>query len=192
MRKLSEFSIRLGSLGLICGLYVAALAGCGGSSSSANPIHTPTATGTATATATLTATPTATATADVIKFSPTSVQLTPGKASSFTINMTALDSNGSPITPSGANPLNFQTYGAPAAAMTPTALAITSSSSVTISYNGAPLPNNVMIDAWIKDPGLTGSYSLGQTLALPQNATCALGTNSYSVPLVNAQLSDDR
>ena len=189
--KLFEISIRLGSLGLICALYVAGLTGCGGSSNSVKPAHTPTTTATATATSTLTATPTATPTADVILFSPNSTQLKPGAASTFTINMTALDSTGSPIDP-GGHTLNVRVFGAPSAAMTPVVVTpLASSYSVSIAYNGDPLPNNVMIDAWVSDSTTTpGSYAIGQTLVLPGNTTCAAGTNSYSVPLVNASIGD--
>jgi hypothetical protein len=190
--KLFRISLGPGCFWLTCALFVTALTGCGGSSNSTkSATRTPTATPTATATSTLTATPTATPTADVILFSPNSTQLNPGTASTFTINMTALDSTGSPIDP-GSHTLNVRVFAAPSAAMTPVVVTpLASAYSVNIMYNGDPLPNNVMIDAWVSDSTTTpGSYAIGQTLVLPGNTTCGAGTNSYSVPLVNASIGD--
>ena len=150
------------------------LAGCGSSSSGPGPKPTPTATGTAT--------PVATPTADVILFSPTSTQLTTGTSSQFTINLTALDSTGAQMTPSNTSPMYVNVYGAGAGVITPATSTLTTSSSVTFTYNGGAVPNNVLIDAWIADPTIEG-YAIGQTMVLPQNATCAAGTQNHSVPL---------
>jgi hypothetical protein len=161
----------------------AGLAACGGSSgSSAKKTPTPTATPTATATAC--ASPTATPATDAISFSPSVTTINSGTAGQFTIDMTAVDSNGTPIAPSVSNPIDVTVYGAPAGSITPSHTLITSGSAATFTYDGTPFPNNIMIDAWIKDTG-TGGAAIGQTLILQQNPTCALGTQNYSVPLTS-------
>ena len=154
------------------------LAACGSSSSGPKPKPTATATGTSTPTAT------PTPSAEQVLFSPPSVELNPGTASTFTINMTAFDSSGVPITPSSAIPMMVKVYGAESGVITPATSTLTASSSVTFTYNGGAVPNNVLIDAWIFDVTSTG-YAIGQALLLPQNLTCAPGTQTYSAPLTS-------
>ncbi len=67
----------------------------------------------------------------------------------------------------------------------PTATAV-ASPSATFTYNGGSAPNNLLIDSWINDPSSSGTVAIGQTLVLPQNATCGPGTQNYPVPLATA------
>ncbi len=151
---------------LICLL----LGACGGSSSSTSGPATPTAT--------------PTSVADTIIFSPVATTLTPSSTSSqFTITLTAYDSHGGIITPSSTNQFNLAVYGVPDGVITPPTQTL-STSSATFTYTGASFPNNVLIDAWISDPR-TGGFAIGQTLVLPQPATCATATQNYSVSLTS-------
>ena len=125
----------------------------------------------------------------VINFSPnvTSVNNplgnTPNAPQQFTISMTMCDSTGSPLIPSESNPIHVDVYGAPNGLISPTSTT-TSTGSVTFTYSGQSFPNNISINAWIKDPTNNGA-ALGVTQVLKQNTpSCTYGSTKYNIPLV--------
>ncbi len=150
-------------------------AGCGGGGGSgAQP--TPTAT--------------PTSTASVVTFSPAAVTLNNPTApslsaaqSSFTVDLTAFDSSGAPLTPTASNPITVNLYGVPAGVITPTTLKITSGTTATFQYNGGYFPNPIALQAWIADPA--GGAAIGVTQIVGQNRLpcSAFGSQSYQVPL---------
>lgn len=157
----------------------------------------PTQSTTPTTTQIMTPTPTpTTAPVDAIIFSPPVTYVnnpTAGaglgnmtaSSSQFTINLSAYDANGNPITPSVSNPIHVDVYGAPSGIITPTSTTVTSGSAVTFTYSGGFFPNNISINGWISDPG-TGGAAIGVTQVLMQNTPpCTLGSVNYSVPLTS-------
>lgn len=97
--------------------------------------------------------------------------------------MTAIDSTGHAITPSSTNPININIYGAPNGVITPTSTT-SPNGQVTIQYNGQWFPNNITINAWIKDTTNNGA-AIGVTQLLQQNkpTTYIYGATSYQIPL---------
>ncbi|MHB8383395.1 MAG: hypothetical protein ACYDC3_13790, partial [Candidatus Binataceae bacterium] len=157
--------------------WVVLTAGC---NSSNNRSSAPTATPTTVPTQSPTPTPSATATPlDQIIFSPAATNL-PSTAGTISIQLNAFDSQGHPLTPSASNPINVSVYGSPSGAITPTSTTVTGGSNLMLAYDGGAVPNNVTINAWIKDSSISG-YAIGQT----QIATsgCTVGGTSVSVPL---------
>ena len=186
----SDCRLALPSLLSVCVILIAfSAAGCG---------DNPTPTATATPTQTQTPTPTATVipAPDAVIFSPAvtyvnnpvTADVASGSdpvSSQFTINMSAFDINGNPITPSASNPIQVDVYGAPSGVIVPTSNPITSGSAATFTYNGAFFPNNISINAWIADP-VTGGAAIGVTQVLMQTTPpCTLGRINYSVPLTS-------
>lgn len=126
---------------------------------------------------------------DVVVFSPavTYVNNPTGARSNrpqkFTITLSALNSLGQPIIPSELNPYHVDVYGAPKGVMSP--ISTTSSTgAIVFTYSGDFFPNNISINAWIKDYTNNGA-ALGVTQVLQQNTPpCSYGSTSYQVPLV--------
>lgn len=129
--------------------------------------------------------------ADVITFTPSVIRVNNplgNKANApqqFTLSMTMCNAHGQPIIPSASNPIHVQVYGAPLGVISPTATT-TNTGSVTFTYNGQQVPNNISINAWIKDSSNNGA-ALGVTSILKKNTTaaCAYGNTSYHIPLVD-------
>jgi len=125
---------------------------------------------------------------DSIVFSPAVTTLTAAGPAGisipkvFSIQMSAFDANGDPITPSVSNPINVKVYGAPRGSIIPLNNNIISGSRFSFLYSGKTFPNNISVNAWITDKG-TGGAAIGQTQLLPQNPTCTFGRVNYSVPL---------
>lgn len=126
---------------------------------------------------------------DVIVFSPAVTTVnnptgsTPNTVQRFTINMTVANSLGQPINPNANNPIHVDVYGAPNGVISPTSTT-TTTGSVTFTYSGQFFPNNISINAWIKDSTNNGA-ALGVTQILQQNTLpCSSGSTSYQVPLV--------
>ncbi|HTR62753.1 MAG TPA: hypothetical protein VMH37_13675 [Candidatus Binataceae bacterium] len=194
------------------------LAGCGSSSSSApKPTPTPTVTstpgGTATPTATATgsqtpaictATPTPspapTATTSAINISPNVALNNPSSAASsttpqtFSLTFTAYDSNGNQITPTNSNFMTVNIYGdfpSPNNVISPDSFPITSANTtVTLSYNGNYFPNNLEVEAYIKDPSVSGGYALGSAVIMHANQVpCASSTVTYPIDLLTTSPS---
>jgi hypothetical protein len=150
----------------------------GGATATASATNT----ATATATPTPTVTPTMTPTADVINFSPPFSTIASGASSTVTIGLSALDAKGNPLNPTASNPVEVMVYGAAAGVISPAATAV-STPSVTFTYTGTAVHNNIMVDAWINDG--TGGFALGQTLIMPPSSDCEAGTQNYTVPLTS-------
>jgi hypothetical protein len=127
-------------------------------------------------------------TPDYINFSSAVTQVnnptgnTPNPSQVFTISMTMLNSLGQPLTPSAANPVHVNVYGAPNGAITPTSTT-TSTGTVSFVYSGQTFPNNIIINAWITDSTDNG-VALGQTMVMQQNTLpCNYSGTSYPVKL---------
>lgn len=129
---------------------------------------------------------------DVVVFSPSVIKVdnpvnnTPKPAQQFTLSMTMCNSLGQPLIPSEKNPIHIDVYGAPYGLISPTSTT-TSTGSVTLTYNGQSFPNNISINAWIKDSSNNGA-AIGVTQVLHRNnsPSCAYGSTSYQVPLVQS------
>lgn len=127
--------------------------------------------------------------ADVIAFYPTVTKVNNpvnNKSKSpqqFTINMTMCNSLGKPLIPSEQNPIHIDVYGAPHGVISPTSTT-TSTGTVTFTYSGESFPNNISINAWIKDSSNNGA-AIGVTQVLHQNTppSCTYGSTSYHVAL---------
>lgn len=131
--------------------------------------------------------------ASVILFSPNAVMLNnpsiPGPATSpttpttYTVNLTAYDSNGNILAPTAANPLHVQVYGAPEGVITPVNTTITSGTTVQFTYSGGFFPNNMEIAAWIDDP--LGGAALGTTLFVQQNRPACTGSSNFDLEMIS-------
>jgi hypothetical protein len=105
--------------------------------------------------------PSGTGTPSVIVFSPSAVMLNnpanpgaPGAPTTFTVNLTAYDSNGNVLPPTTANPLHVNVYGAPKGVITPVETELTSGTAVQFTYNGGYFPNNMEVASWINEPSV--------------------------------------
>ncbi len=102
-----------------------------------------------------------------------------------TVNMTVYNSDGDVVQPSETNPLHINVYGAPSGVLTPTQVVLTSGTSVTFTYNGAPFPNNIELAAWMNDSG-SGGASLGTTLFIhATRPACNYGSASFNVKVTS-------
>ena len=131
--------------------------------------------------------------ARVIVFTPNAVMVNnptrpsatpwPEAPATFTLNLTAYDSNGNVLQPTAENPLHVQVYGAPDGVITPVDTTITSGNAVQFTYSGGFFPNNMEIAAWIDDP--LGGAALGTTLFVQQNRPTCTGANQYDLHMVS-------
>lgn len=126
--------------------------------------------------------------AGVISFTPSNITvnnpLTGSNApQEFTVSMTMCNSQGQALIPSAANPIHVDVYGAREGVISPTSTT-TSTGTLTFTYNGQSFPNNISINAWIRDSTNNGA-ALGVTQVLQQNKPpiCSYGEISYNVPL---------
>lgn len=128
---------------------------------------------------------------DVITFSPAVTTVnnptggSPTSPQQFTINMTMCNSLGQPIIPSAKNPIHVDVYGAPDGVISPVSTTSTTGS-VTFTYSGQAFPNNISINAWIRDSSNNGA-ALGVTQVLQQNTpACQYRPTTYQVPLTQS------
>jgi hypothetical protein len=133
--------------------------------------------------------PSATGTPRVIVFSPSAVMLNnpanpgaPATPTTFTVNLTAYDSNGNVLTPTSDNPLHVHVYGAPDGVISPVDTELTSGTAVQFTYSGGFFPNNLELAAWIKNP--TGGAALGTTLFVQQNRPACTGSSDFDLAMV--------
>ncbi|HUA36517.1 MAG TPA: hypothetical protein VMA09_23125 [Candidatus Binataceae bacterium] len=137
--------------------------------------------------------PVGTPTISAINFSPANPTVsnppstgTKAKAATITVQLTAFDTTGKQISPSRTRPIEVMVFGAPAGAVLPTSQKITSGSTASFRYSGAYLANDLVLEAWIKNPKPSqtlGVYSLGSTLILRTNrqspSSCTYQSTSY-------------
>jgi|SRR5208282_1204620 len=188
-------------------LFAIAAAICGTDSHPAlgsSLAKTPTATATTCPTPVATSTcsvPTGTPTVSAINFLPSNpaidnpqTQGSTTRARTITVKMVPYDTQGRKISPGRHNPLQVTIFGAPSGVITPATMTITSGRKFSFRYNGAYLPNDLVMEAWIKNPvpsETLGVYSIGTTLILRANrqtptdctyqiASFAMGTNCPS------------
>ena len=131
--------------------------------------------------------------AKVVVFTPNAVMvdnpvnpgipIPPAVPTTFTLNLTAYDSNGNLLEPTAANPLHVQVYGAPEGVITPVDTTITSGTAVQFTYNGGFFPNNMEIAAWIDDP--LGGAALGTTLFVQQNRPACTGSSHFDLHMIS-------
>ena len=108
----------------------------------------------------------------------------PEAPATFTLNLTAYDSNGNVLQRTAENPLHVQVYGAPDGVITPVdTITITRETLCNSTYSGGFFPNNMEIAAWIDDP--LGGAALGTTLFVQQNRPTCTGANQYDLHMVS-------
>lgn len=107
------------------------------------------------------------------------------ESKTITLMLQAYDSESHIIIPNANNPFHVTIYGAPEGMITPTDI-MSSTGTVQFSYNGQSFPNNLLINAWIKD-NTTEGYAIGMTQAYEQNKNMAysFGTAAFDIPLIH-------
>ncbi len=192
MRSASVFSLFLFTA-------TAAVFGAGnhpalGSSLAGTPTATATICPTPAPTSTCSA-PTGTPTVSAINFLPPNptidnpeAQGSMTRARTITVKMMPYDTEGRKISPSGRNPLYVTIFGAPSGTISQTTIKITSGRKFSFRYNGGYLPNDLVMEAWIKNPNPSetlGVYSIGTTLILRTNrqspTDCTYQTASFAM-----------
>jgi hypothetical protein len=157
-----------------------------------------------TATATVCPTPVATSTCSVpvgtptisaINFSPANPTLnnpltpeTTSKPKRVTVKLFAYGTDGKRILPTHKRPLQILIFGAPTGVISPTSTTLTSGAKFQFEYGGAYLPNDLVLEAWMKNPEASqtmGVYSIGSTLILRANRqspeSCSYQTASFGL-----------
>ena len=164
------------------------------SAAAATPSMTATICPTPAATSTCSA-PTGTPTVSAINFLPANPALknplTSGsttKARNISVKLIPYDASGRKIKPSKRNPLQVQIFGAPSGVISPTTATITAGKTFSFRYNGQYLPNDLVLEAWIKNPqpsATMGVYSIGATLILRTNRqspnNCSYQSSSFAM-----------